>query len=80
VDPEKERRVEEALAPHLEREASRPLAWELVLRREDVIALASMGPSARHFAPGELEERAAALPEQTQVAASVAIATWRPRR
>jgi 23S rRNA (guanine745-N1)-methyltransferase len=79
VDPEKERRVEGALAPHLEREASRPLAWVLELPREDVVALASMGPSARHVAPGALEERAAALPERSQVTASVAITTWRRR-
>lgn len=79
VDPEKARRVEQALAPHFELETSRALAWDLSLSREDVVALASMGPSARHLAPGALGARAAASPERTAATASVSIATWRPR-
>jgi len=80
VDPEKERRVEEALAPHFEREEVRPLAWELSLGREDAVALASMGPSARHVAPAELAARSAAWPARARATASVVVATWRPRR
>jgi 23S rRNA (guanine745-N1)-methyltransferase len=80
VDPDKERRVEEALAPHFEREEARTLAWELSLGREDAVALVSMGPSARHVAPAVLAARSIAWPERARATASVAIATWRPRR
>jgi 23S rRNA (guanine745-N1)-methyltransferase len=79
VDPEKERRVEEALGPHLERDARRELSYRMALGRDDVAALASMGPSARHLAPAALAERAAALPEPASVTASVIVERWRPR-
>ncbi|WP_242394370.1 putative RNA methyltransferase [Anaeromyxobacter oryzisoli] len=80
VDPGKARRLEEALAPHLERGAARSLSWELRLGRADAHALAAMGPSARHLSPDALAERVQALPEQVRVTASVRIERWRPRR
>jgi 23S rRNA (guanine745-N1)-methyltransferase len=79
VDPDKERRVETALAPHLERADARELAWTMSLPREDALALAAMGPSARHAAPDALAARAAALPEPLAVTASVRLSAWRPR-
>lgn len=79
VDPEKERRVADALAPHFERRSSAPVRWTLALARADVLALAGMGPSARHVGVEALAARAASLPEPARVTASVVVECWRPR-
>jgi 23S rRNA (guanine745-N1)-methyltransferase len=79
VDPEKDRRVEAALATWFERATARPLAWTMRLPRADAVALAWMGPSARHLDAGELAARAAALPDPVAVTASVLVERWRPR-
>jgi 23S rRNA (guanine745-N1)-methyltransferase len=80
VHPEKARRLEETLAPHLERGSAQALSWQMTLGRADAHALASMGPSARHLDPAVLAERVRALPEPVRVTASVRIERWRPRR
>ncbi|BDG01739.1 putative RNA methyltransferase [Anaeromyxobacter oryzae] len=79
VDPEKRRRVDDALAPLFERGASRALGWRMALGRADVVALASMGPSARHVDDATLAERAAALPDPALVTAAVTVVAWTPR-
>jgi 23S rRNA (guanine745-N1)-methyltransferase len=79
VDPEKDRRLDAALGPCFERASSRDLEWTMALPRGDVLALAAMGPSARHLDPAELSARSAALPGEVPVTASVRVALWRPR-
>jgi 23S rRNA (guanine745-N1)-methyltransferase len=79
VDPDKDRRLDGALGPHFERASSRDLEWKMALPRGDVLALAAMGPSARHLDPAELPSRIAALPAEVAVTASVRVAVWRPR-
>lgn len=79
VDPDKDRRVNAALEPHLRCDTVRELAWTMTLSRGDVLALASMGPSARHLDAAELDARVRALPEPFAVTASVQVALWRPR-
>jgi 23S rRNA (guanine745-N1)-methyltransferase len=79
VDPEKERRVEQALGPYLARDARRALSFRMALGRADVAALAAMGPSARHLDPAALAARVAALPEPAPVTASIVVERWRPR-
>jgi 23S rRNA (guanine745-N1)-methyltransferase len=80
VAPDKERRVADALSPFFERASSQPLRWTMALAHEDVLALAGMGPSARHLDPAALSERVAALPETVTVTASCVLEGWRPRR
>jgi 23S rRNA (guanine745-N1)-methyltransferase len=79
VDPDKDRRTESALGPHFERAASRDLEWTMALPRADVLALAAMGPSARHLDPAQLAARVAALPGEVAATASIRVAVWRPR-
>jgi 23S rRNA (guanine745-N1)-methyltransferase len=79
VDPDKDRRLDGALGPYFERASSRDLEWKMALPRGDVLALAAMGPSARHLDPAELPSRIAALPAEVAVTASVRVAVWRPR-
>jgi 23S rRNA (guanine745-N1)-methyltransferase len=79
VDPGKERRVADALGPWFEREGARAVRWELRLDRADVLALAGMGPSARHVAPDVLASRARALPDPAIVTGSCVLERWRPR-
>lgn len=78
IAPDKARRVEEALGAHLHRASSRELGWSMSLSRGDAVALAAMGPSARHLSPGDLAARAAGLPERGAVTAAVVLETWRP--
>jgi 23S rRNA (guanine745-N1)-methyltransferase len=80
VAPDKERRVTDALSPFFDRVSSQPLRWTMALAREDVLALAGMGPSARHLEPAALSERVAALPAPVTVTASCVLEGWRPRR
>jgi 23S rRNA (guanine745-N1)-methyltransferase len=79
VDPDKEQRVADALSPGFERASSQPLHWTLTLSHADALALAGMGPSARHFEPSAIAARVSALPEPVQVTASCRVEGWRPR-
>lgn len=79
VDPDKERRVENALSPFFERASSRALRWTMALSREDVLSLAGMGPSARHLDAATLAARAEALPAPVTVTGACVVECWRPR-
>lgn len=78
VDPEKERRVSDALSPCFERLSSSALRWRMRLPRADVLALAGMGPAARHATGEVLATRANALPDPVEVTGSVVVERWRP--
>jgi len=79
VDPDKERRVSDALSPHFERDACRSVRWTMTLSRADVLALAGMGPSARHVGAEALARRAEALPDPASVLGACVVERWRPR-
>jgi 23S rRNA (guanine745-N1)-methyltransferase len=79
VDPDKDRRIDAAFEPYFRRASSRALRWTMTLPRADVLALATMGPSARHLDASELSARIEALPEPVAVTASVRVAAWGPR-
>lgn len=78
VDPEKERRVAEALAGRFVRSSSEAARWTLRLSRADVTAAAAMGPSARHLDAAALAARVAALPEAVEVTAAIRLEVHRP--
>ncbi|GAO02132.1 putative RNA methyltransferase [Anaeromyxobacter sp. PSR-1] len=78
VDPDKARRVSEALEGRFALASSESLAWTLSLAREDVVAAARMGPSAHHTAADVLAARVAALEEPVRVTAAVQVQVYRP--
>jgi 23S rRNA (guanine745-N1)-methyltransferase len=79
VDPDKERRVAEALEPWLAREQVEEVRWEMRLDRAAAAAVAGMGPSAFHLDAAQVEMRAAALGEAVGVRGDVRIEVWRRR-
>ena len=71
VDPEKEVRLAASLSPWFQQVEVESARWGMMLERSVVAALASMGPSARHISPAELQELVARLPTLSQVTGSV---------
>jgi 23S rRNA (guanine745-N1)-methyltransferase len=80
VDERKEERLEDQLAPHLAIGDREELEWEMELDREAVRDLASMGPSAFHVEPAELDAKLATLGEPMRVTASVTVTRARRPR
>lgn len=79
VDPLKEERLEASLGGHFRRAGAIPVERGLLLRREDALAAAMMGPSAHHLGVTEAEERLSALEDPFATALSVTVSTWKPR-
>lgn len=77
VDPRKEERLEVTLGGRFERVATRLVEHDMRLSAEDVSAVVSMGPSARHTRPAEIQARVAALAEPVTATLSVNVTTWR---
>ena len=78
VDPAKEVRLHQELAPYLGCETSIPVEFEMALQPGDIESLVAMGPSAHHMDAADLQARIARLPEGLQVTASVLVRTFRP--
>jgi 23S rRNA (guanine745-N1)-methyltransferase len=76
VDPAKEERLETAMEGLFEHDDTALVESVMHLSRDQVSDLVAMGPSARH-AGDETATRLAALPETTEVALSVRVATYR---
>jgi 23S rRNA (guanine745-N1)-methyltransferase len=72
----KEERLARALSPGFVRAAAVPLRWTLRLSRAEAVALAGMGPTARHVAPDVLAWRARELPDSMEVTGSVSVERW----
>jgi 23S rRNA (guanine745-N1)-methyltransferase len=80
VDPDKEQRLTEALAPQfLPLADAVALTWALRLDRDGAQRLVAMGPSAWHVDPAALAAGLSALPETVAVTASVTVRPWRRR-
>ncbi|MFF0542894.1 putative RNA methyltransferase [Nocardia thailandica] len=77
VDPDKERRLTEAMDGVFARLATTPVEFAMPLSRADVTRVIAMGPSAFHGAPAD-DPRIAALPETTEVTASVTVSVFAP--
>ncbi|KAF0846158.1 23S rRNA (guanine745-N1)-methyltransferase [Nocardia caishijiensis] len=77
VDPDKDRRLEDALSGTFTRTDHTLVEFPMKLSRADVTNVVAMGPSAFHGTPAD-DPRIAALADFTQVTASVTVATYAP--
>jgi 23S rRNA (guanine745-N1)-methyltransferase len=77
VDPEKEERLAATLGPWLTQESAWSVQAPLQMPRKDAAALISMGPSARHLAPGAIERILRQRPEPITATISVRLTVWR---
>ncbi len=79
VDPDKDRRLAESLAGTFTRAEHTLVEFPMKLSRADVTNVVAMGPSAFHRTPAD-DPRIAALPDITQVTASVTVSTYLSHR
>ncbi|MFD4352080.1 putative RNA methyltransferase [Nocardia sp. NPDC058518] len=77
VDPDKDRRLADSLAGTFTRAEHTAVEFPMKLSRPDVTNVVAMGPSAFHGTPAD-DPRIAALPEITEVTASVTVSTYLP--
>ncbi|WP_446226321.1 putative RNA methyltransferase [Nocardia sp. IBHARD005] len=77
VDPDKDRRLADSLAGTFTRAEHTAVEFPMKLSRPDVTHVVAMGPSAFHGTPAD-DPRIAALPEITEVTASVTVSTYLP--
>ncbi len=76
VDPDKSRREQAAFVRFVTADLRR-LRYPLVLTREQALAVAAMGPTARHASATELATRAALLPGTVDVSVDVRVCVYR---
>jgi SAM-dependent methyltransferase len=79
VDERKDERLDTALDDHFRIERRERIAGTAVMSPEQVVTVASMGPSARHVAPEDLRGRATALGDRIPVSVAFRLAVYRPR-
>lgn len=77
VDPDKERRLTGSVDGVFTRVATTPVEFVMPLSRAEVTRVIAMGPSAFHGTPAG-DPRIAALPELTEVTASVTVSVFAP--
>lgn len=77
VDPDKERRLDDALSGTFTRTDHTVVEFPMKLSRADVTNVVAMGPSAFHTTAAD-DPRIAALADITEVTASVTVATYAP--
>ncbi|WP_253798379.1 putative RNA methyltransferase [Nocardia amikacinitolerans] len=79
VDPDKDRRITEAMSGLFEQVERVAVEYSMKLDRAAVAQVVGMGPSAHH-AEHARDPRLSALPDLMDVTASVTVSTYRPRR
>jgi 23S rRNA (guanine745-N1)-methyltransferase len=79
VDPRKEERLHRTLADRFRHERAESLEYAMSLTAEDIAALATMSPAARHVDEAELRRRVAELAVPVRVTASFVVSVYRPR-
>ncbi len=79
IDPDKDRRLADSLAGTFTRAEHTDVEFPMKLSRTDVTNVVAMGPSAFHGTPAD-DPRIAALPDITEVTASVTVSTYLPTR
>lgn len=77
VDPDKDRRIAEAMAGHLEQVERTIIQYPIELTHDQAADVLGMGPSARHLTR-PAGTRLADLPERIEVTASVAVSVYQP--
>ncbi|MGH8866788.1 MAG: putative RNA methyltransferase [Actinomycetes bacterium] len=77
VDPQKQDRLASALDPYVTRVRQSEVRVPLSLPREDVVALAAMGPSAWHVDPDTLRDRVSRLDAPVRVTLAAEVAVFR---
>jgi 23S rRNA (guanine745-N1)-methyltransferase len=78
IDPDKDRRLDEAFRARFDVAGRVALHWSVTVDRATAADLAGMGPGAHHVTPGELQERARSLPATSEVEAAVVVTVYRP--
>ncbi|WP_378733727.1 putative RNA methyltransferase [Nocardia brasiliensis] len=76
VDPDKDRRLDTAMSGHFVTVDRVLVEYPMKLTRGDVANVVGMGPSAHHASA--TDSRLAALPDATEVTASVVVSSYRP--
>ncbi|WP_416519553.1 putative RNA methyltransferase [Streptomyces achromogenes] len=76
IDPDKERRLRQALDPCFEATGTRHVEYTASLTRQDAIDLVGMTPSARHLTHADLADQG---PLPARVTVSVLATSYRPR-
>ncbi|MEU7633107.1 putative RNA methyltransferase [Nocardia sp. NPDC049220] len=76
VDPDKDRRLDNAMSGHFETVEHTLVEYPMTLDRSDVANVVGMGPSAHHATA--TDARLAQLSETVEVTASVVVASYRP--
>ncbi|MEU2439046.1 putative RNA methyltransferase [Streptomyces rubradiris] len=76
IDPDKEKRLRQALDPYFQAAGTRHVAYTMPLTREEAIDLVGMTPSARHLSHADLADRG---PLPARVTVSVLATSYRPR-
>ena len=79
VDAAKEERLHRTLDAHFRPERTEPLEYAITLTNQEVHDVVSMGPTARHVSPDELQRRITRLDAPLQVTASFTVSFYRPR-
>ncbi|MFD0365579.1 putative RNA methyltransferase [Nocardia sp. GCM10030253] len=78
VDPDKDRRLGEAMSGHFDALDRAVVEYSMKLGRADVAHVVGMGPSGHHADVSD-DPRIAAMPETVEVTASVLVSTYRPQ-
>ena len=77
TEPDKPRRLQDALSPLLRVTRQREHEHDADMSRADLRALVCMGPNAYHVDPARLESALARLPERSPVTVSVTVSVYR---
>ena len=78
VDPEKGERLDRSIQGTFELECRERVEYPVTLSRDQVRAVAQMGPSAHHLTAEAIEERVGRLPSTTETSVAVDISVFRP--
>jgi 23S rRNA (guanine745-N1)-methyltransferase len=79
VDPAQQERLHRTLAAHFHHDHTEALEYATPLTAHDIDSVASMGPTAHHLHPDELQRRIALLHKPLTVTASFLVSVYRPR-
>jgi 23S rRNA (guanine745-N1)-methyltransferase len=79
IEPEKQERIEAAMAPYLRLSSEDDWEFTMSLSHGDIVSAVGMGPSSWHTNAAVMHDRVRALHEPTAVTASVIVSSYRKR-
>jgi 23S rRNA (guanine745-N1)-methyltransferase len=79
IEPEKQERIESALAPFCQLSSEDDWEFTMTLSHRDIVAAVAMGPSSWHTNVAVLHDRVRTLETPMQVTASVIVSSYRRR-